>query len=271
MIGAAGLLAFLLEEGDAPDDLVGLGELVEQQIVALARSAADAVGAAGGEPQRRVRALQGRGLDHDVVVVPALAVMAEAGFARPALADHLHRLVETLGRLVDRDAEAVELGLAVALADAEIDAPAAQKVEGGDLLGDQHRIVPRHHHHRRAQPDVAGAGGEIGQHRHRGRDLALAGEMVLDHEELLEAQLVGFDHIVDEALVALAVLEADAALGPRAAEQTELHAWFPPGRTLAAMQRDAASPRHPGRAQRGALSKATGEVPRLSLGMTGRS
>ena len=85
MVLAAGLLAFLFEEGDAPDDLVGLGELVEQQVIALACRAADAVGAAGREPQRRVRALQGRGLDHDVVVVPALAVMAEARLARPAL------------------------------------------------------------------------------------------------------------------------------------------------------------------------------------------
>ena len=233
MVRAAGLLALLLEERDAPDDLVGLGKLVEQQVIALARGAADAVGAAGGQPQRRVRALQRRWLDHDVVVAPALAVMAEASFAHPAFLDDLHRLVEALGRLLDRDAEAVELGLAVALADAEVDAPAAQKVERGDLLGHQDRIVPGHHHHRRAQPDVAGAGGEIGQHRHRGRDLALAGEMVLDHEKLLEAQAIGFDHIVDEALVALAVLQTDATLCPRAAEQSELHALVPPGTTLA--------------------------------------
>ncbi len=108
-----------------------------------------------------------------------------------ALLDDLHRLVEALARLLDRDTEAVELGLAVALADTEIDAAAAQQVERGDLLGDQHRIVPRQTDHRGAEPDVAGARGEIGQHRHRGGDLALAGEVVLDHEELLEAQLVG--------------------------------------------------------------------------------
>ena len=182
------------------DDLVGLGQLVEQQVVALARGAADAVGAAGGEPQRRVRALQRLGLDHDVVVVPALAAMAEAALGGPRLADDLHRLVEALGRLVDRDAEAVELGLAIALADAEIDAAAGQQVERRDLLGDQHRIVPRQHDHRGAEPDVLGARGEIGQHRHRGRDLALAGEVMLDHEELLEAEPIGFGHIVDEAL-----------------------------------------------------------------------
>ena len=45
---------------------------------------------------------------------------------------------------------------------------------------------------------------------------------------LLEAEPVGLGHVVDEALVALAVLEADAALGPRAAEQSELHVVNPP-------------------------------------------
>ena len=74
-------LAFLAEDRDALDDLVGLGELVEQQIVALARGAPDAVVAAGGQPERRVRALQRLGLDHDVVVVPVLAVVAEAALA----------------------------------------------------------------------------------------------------------------------------------------------------------------------------------------------
>ena len=224
IVGAADALALLAEDRDALDDLVGLGELVEQQVVALARGAPDAVVAAGGEPQRRVRALQRLGLDHDVVVVPVLAAMAEAALGGPRLADDLHRLVEALGGLVDRDAEAVELGLAVALADAEIDPPAGQQVERRDLLGDQHRIVPRQHDHRGAEPDVLGARREIGEHRHRGGHLALAGEVMLDHEELLEAEPVGFGHIVDEALVALAVLQADAALGARASEQAELHA-----------------------------------------------
>src|SRR5438045_925450 len=62
IVGAAGALAFLAEQFYAADDLVGLGELVEQQIIAFARRPLDAVGAAGGHPQRRVRALQGLGL-----------------------------------------------------------------------------------------------------------------------------------------------------------------------------------------------------------------
>src|SRR5690349_3414206 len=234
IVAPADPLAFLAEDRDALDDLVGLRQLVEQQIVALARGTPDAVVAAGGKPQRRVRALQGLGLDHDVLVVPALAMMAEAApilviGCRPRLADDLHRLVEPIGRLGDRDAEAVELGLAVAFAVAEVDAAAAQQVERRRLLGDQHRIVPRQHHHRGAEPDMTRARGEIGEHRHRRRHLALAGEVVLDHEQVLEAQPVGLGDVLDEALVALAVLEADTALGARAAEQAELHETSPNG------------------------------------------
>ena len=223
IVGAADPLAFLAEDGDALDDLVDLGKLVEQQVVALARGAADAVVAAGGQPERRVRALQRLGLDHDVVVLPALAVMAEPALAGPRLADDLHRLVEALGGLRHGNAEAVELGLAVALADAEIDPPAAQEIERGDLLGHQHRIVPGQHDHRRAEADVPGLGRKIRQHGHRGRHLAMTGEVMLDHEELPEAQAVGFDHILDEALVALAVLKTDTAPGSRSAEQSKLH------------------------------------------------
>ena len=51
----------------------------------------------------------------------------------------------------------------------------------------------------------------------------MTGEMMLDHEELPEAEAVGLDHILDEAVIALAVLETDAALGPGAAEQSKLH------------------------------------------------
>ena len=220
-------LAFLAEDGDALDDLVDLRELVEQEIIALARRPADAVVAAGGQPDRRVRALQRLGLDDDIVVVPELAVMAEPALAGPRLADDLHRFVEALGGLGDGNAEAVELGLAVAFADAEIESSAAQEVERGGLLGHQHGIVPGQHDHRRAETDLLGPGGEVGQQRHRGRHLALAGEVMLDHEHLPEAQPIRLDHVVDEAFVALAVLDAGAALGPRAPEQSELHVALP--------------------------------------------
>src|SRR4029077_11150660 len=157
----------------------------------------------------------------DIVVVPQLAVMAEPALAGPRLADDLHCLVEALGGLGDGNAKAVELGLAVAFADAEIESSATQQVERGGLLGHQHGIVPGQHDHRRAEADMSGPGREIRQQGHRGRYLAMTGEVMLDHEELPETQSVGFDHILDEALIALAVLETGAAPGSRAAEQSK--------------------------------------------------
>ena len=81
--------------------------------------------------------------------------------------------------------------LAIALADAEIEAAVGQQVEGGGLLGEQHRIVPGQHHHRGAEPDARGAAGEIAQEIERGRQLPDAGEMVLDHEHAVKAELLG--------------------------------------------------------------------------------
>src|SRR6202030_4584582 len=48
-------LAFMAEGGDALDEQIGGSDLVEQQIVAVARRASDRFGAAGAEPERRVR------------------------------------------------------------------------------------------------------------------------------------------------------------------------------------------------------------------------
>ena len=190
-------------------------DLVEQQVVALARRAADRLLAAGAEPERRVRLLDRARLDDDVVELPALAVMGKAAWRRPRLADHLHGFVEPLGRLLGRDAEAGELVAAVALADAEIEAAVRQQVEGRRLLGDEDRVVPGQHDDRGAETDALGTGRQVGEQAHRGRDLAKAGEMVLDQEDARKAELLGLDHVVDEIVVGVAVAgRAATGAGP---------------------------------------------------------
>ena len=155
--------------------------------------------------------------------------MTEAILGRPRLADDVDGLVEALIGFVHRHAEPVELQLAVALADTEIEPSAGEQIQRRRLFGHQHRIVPRQHHHAGAKPDAAGFGGQIGQQRHRGGDLALTGEVMLHHEQLVKAQTFGFQHIIDEALIALAILNAHAALGASAAKQTKLHRRLPCG------------------------------------------
>ena len=88
-------------------------------------------------------------------------------------------------------AEARELRLAVALADAEVEAAVGEEVERGDLLGEQHRVVPGQHHHGGAEPYALRAAGEVAQEIERGGELADAREVVLDHEHAVIAELLG--------------------------------------------------------------------------------
>ena len=104
---------------------------------------------------------------------------------------------------VHSDIEAVEFVIAIAGADAEIQPPARQQIERRRLLGQQHRIVPRQHHDRRAKPQGFRPRAKPGQQVDRRRDLAEPGEMMLDHEGAVEAHGLGFDIVFDKVAIAL--------------------------------------------------------------------
>src|SRR5262249_21481355 len=67
--------------GHTLDRQVDRADLVEQQVEAIAGGTTDRFKAAGAHPERRVRLLRWPRLDHDVVEVPALAVMREPALA----------------------------------------------------------------------------------------------------------------------------------------------------------------------------------------------
>jgi hypothetical protein len=90
-------------------------------------------------------------------------LLRETALTHPGFAQHFERLVVAFGRLRDRNAEPGEFAFAIALADTEVDAAAGHQIEGGDLLGQQHGIVPGQHDHRGAEADPRGATGEIAQ------------------------------------------------------------------------------------------------------------
>src|SRR5207253_3227502 len=69
--------------GHALDGQLDRGDLVEQQIVALLSGAADSFRASRPHPERRMRLLRRPRLDHDVAVVPMLALVREAAARRP--------------------------------------------------------------------------------------------------------------------------------------------------------------------------------------------
>ena len=103
--------------------------------------------------------------------------------------DHdLRRLGEARPRLAHRDAEAFVLGRGGAAPEAEQAAPAAHDVEQRDLLGDPHRVVPRQHDHRGAELDALGAAGEVGQQLGRRRRHGVAGEVMLQRPQRVEAE-----------------------------------------------------------------------------------
>ena len=90
-------------------------------------------------------------------------------------------LVEAL-RLLGRDTEAFEFGMAVAFSDPEIEPSTGHEVEGCGLLGEQNWVVPGQHQHGGAKAERRRARGEPSQKLQRRGDLVPAREVVLDEE-----------------------------------------------------------------------------------------
>src|SRR5208337_842485 len=86
-----------------------------------------------------------------------------------------------------------------------------------------------------AETKPARARAEPGQQVEGGRDLAIAGEVVLDDEGAVKAERLGLDVVFDEVAEALAAVELGTT-APRcgAAEETELHPSHPPLRSAPA-------------------------------------
>jgi len=171
-----------------------------------------------------VRFLAGRRLDQDVVERPEATVVREALLRSPCFGDDRKRLFEARIGLLERDRETPELVLAITLADAEIEPALRQEVQGRGLLGQDHRIVPRQHHHGSAEPQGRGARREPRQQRQRGRDLVPAGEVMLDQEGTVIAERFRFDVEVDEVMKALVHRGAGKrAVGLRRTKNSEPH------------------------------------------------
>ena len=114
--------------------------------------------------------------------------------ARPGLAQDLQRLQEAAPRLAHRDAEAVELALAGAAAEADRElAPLQHVVEHRDLLADRDRVVPGQHDDHGAEVDALGHAGEVGQILHRAAGHDVGREVVVDRPQRVVA------HRFDEA------------------------------------------------------------------------
>ena len=151
---------------------------------------------------------------------------------RQRQAHDLGRFHEAPARLLHRDAEARVFHARRAAAEAEQAAPAAQHIEQRDLLGDPDRIVPRQHDHRGAQRDPLRPSGEIGQQLRRRRRHRIAGEMMLQREERIEAERLG--QIAERQMLPIHRSVRPSRLGKDTQRQPDLHPSSPfSGRTQA--------------------------------------
>src|SRR5262249_3153742 len=97
-----------------------------------------------------------------------------------------------------------------ALPDPKIEPAPGEKIERRGLFGQQHRVVPRQHHHRGAETEAGRARPEPGEEIQRRRDLTVSGEMVLDDERAVKAERLRLDVVVDEVANSLAAIEFGA-------------------------------------------------------------
>src|SRR5262249_11940117 len=148
--------------------------------------------ATGAHPDRGVRTLGGRRLDHDIVERPVFAPMRERLVRGPRFDKYVEAFVKPRAGLIHVDAKAAELVVAIAAADAEIEPAAGEQVKRRGLLGEQYRVVPGQHDDRGAEAKGRGAGAKPGQQVERRGDLAVAREVMLDNESAAKAERLGF-------------------------------------------------------------------------------
>src|SRR5262249_48927687 len=157
------------------------------------------------DPDRWVRRLRRGRLDDDVVEVPEAPVVGEPLARRPRSEQHGERLLEARAGLRSLDVEASELGVAVSLADTQVETTIREHVPRRRLTGEPRRVVPRQHDHAGPQADRRRVRRDAGLQYQRRGDLTPAAEVVLDQERGFEPQGLGLDVELDVGAYLLCV------------------------------------------------------------------
>jgi hypothetical protein len=131
---------------------------------------------------------------------------------RPRAREHGDGLLHPLAAVVAAQAVADVLVLVVARApsDADVQAPAAEVVEHGELDGQPHRVVQRHLNDGEPDARTRSARGERSGERNRIGVRAFAGEVVLGQPQVVEAH-----GLRQHALLELLVHAREVVLGRR--------------------------------------------------------
>ncbi|MNF61784.1 hypothetical protein D3C84_434450 [compost metagenome] len=219
----------LVVHGDLLGDFLGAAEAQHQGAHAAAAGVLQRLGVGAGQVHRRVRVLVGLGMDGTLGDLHEVAVMLDL-VLHEHLRDQVHGFVDLRlqgGQVV---AEGAGFLLGAALAHAEVHTALGQQVEGGDALGDFHRVVHRRRQadHAVADADALGFTGHESQHGfRRGHVRVVAQRGVFHAPEGVEAELVGehglLDGFVEDATVAFAAAVDRLCL----VDQGEFHALGP--------------------------------------------
>ena len=146
---------------------------------------------------RRMGRLLGLRMDAARGNVPEVALPLELLLLAPDAADHVERLVPDGAGVARVDLEALLL-VGVAPARAEVDASAGHMVGHGDLLGDADRMLVRQDDDAEAEADTLGGGCKgPDDYLRRGRSGKGREEVVLDEPDIVEADPVGQDALLD--------------------------------------------------------------------------
>ena len=139
------------------------------------------------DPDRRVRPLQRLG-PHPQVVAPIVFAREGEAFLSPRLDDDLQVFVEALPALGEGRVESVVRVRERATPHAELDPTLTDVVQRGDVLGDVDRMGQGQEHHRQANADALGPGGDGAGDRDRRGQNADRGKMVLRQPHRVNAQ-----------------------------------------------------------------------------------
>lgn len=158
------------------------------------------LGPVGADPDGRVRPLQRRGVEAQVVVVEELAVVGE-DLTGPGLLHHFDGLVEASAPGLLVDVEALELLRPVARRESEQEPAVREHVERRLVLGIAQRVVQAEQRAAGADADARGAARDRGQHGQQVGTIAVVPEVMLGQPEAVEADLFGEEHVLHDLVV----------------------------------------------------------------------
>src|SRR5208283_887991 len=159
----------------------------DQDADAELRHDARGLGRDGGRVSASLERLERLRPDVAPRLLDIFAVVFAVAFLE-SLEQHLRRFDKALARFAERNAEPFELDSRKSPPQAKNHAPVRHVIDHRHLLGDAHRVMPRHDDHHRSKLYRLGAAGEVGQElQHVGAHRVVV-EMMLDAPDGIESE-----------------------------------------------------------------------------------